>query len=39
MYGYDGAAMPIYVEDQLTKETFYLFEETKKLKKIGVPFV
>lgn len=39
MYGYGGESLPIYVDDQLTKETFLLFKETKQLKKIGIAFV
>lgn len=39
MYGYDGDEKPIYVDEQLTKDTFLLFKHTKKLKKCGYRFV
>lgn len=39
MYGYHGEPRPIYVDEQLTSETFKLFKLTKKLKRIGVQFV
>lgn len=39
MYGYDGDEKPIYVDEQLTKDTFLLFKYTKKLKKCGFRFV
>lgn len=38
-YGYSGEPRPIYVDEQLTSESFQLFKSTKKLKKIGVRFV
>lgn len=37
--GYSGDAYPIYVDHQLTTESFNLFLEAKKLKKLGVTFV
>lgn len=39
MYGYNGEQKPIFVDEQLTKESFGLFKEAKKLKSIGVQFV
>lgn len=39
MFGYTGEVRPIYVDEQLTSQTFKLFKETKKLKRIGVKFV
>lgn len=39
MYGYSGDAKPIYVDEQLTKESFLLFKRAKNLKKLGVKFV
>lgn len=36
MYGYGDESLPIYVDDQLTKETFLLFKETKQLKKLAL---
>lgn len=39
MYGYDGDMKPIYVDEQLTSESFQLFKRTKNLKKFGVKFV
>lgn len=38
-FGYSGAAHPIFVDRQLTTDSFNLFLEAKKLKKIGVSFV
>lgn len=39
MYGYAGEARPIYVDEQLTKDTFLLLKYTKRLKKVGVNYV
>lgn len=39
MYGYSGDARPIFVDPQLTRESFALFKHAKKLKKIGVAFI
>lgn len=39
MYGYDGASQPIYVDPQITRESFLLFKAAKQLKKVGVRFV
>lgn len=39
MYGYTGEARPIYVDEQLTRESFLLFKRAKNLKKYGVKFV
>lgn len=39
MYGYGGDARPIFVDPQLTRESFALFKHAKKLKKIGVAFI
>lgn len=39
MFGYDGEPKPIYVDEQVTKDTFMLFLYAKKLKKIGCKFV
>lgn len=39
MYGYTGEARPIYVDEQLTRESFLLFKRAKNLKKFGVKFV
>lgn len=38
-FGYSGVAHPIFVDHQLTTESFNLFLEAKKLKKVGVSFV
>lgn len=39
MYGYDGEPQPIYVDTQITRESFLLFKSAKELKKLGVRFV
>lgn len=39
MYGYAGEPQPIYVDTQITRESFLLFKLAKNLKKIGVKFV
>lgn len=39
MYGCSGETRPIYVDEQLTRESFLLFKHAKKLKRIGVSFV
>lgn len=38
-YGYTDKTGPIYVDEQLTKQTFLLFKRTKELKKQGYKFV
>lgn len=38
-FGYSGDAYPIFVDHQLTTESFNIFREAKKLKQIGVSFV
>lgn len=38
-FGYSGDPYPIYVGHQLTTESFNLFLEAKKLKKIGISYV
>lgn len=37
--GYTGERKPIYVDEQLTRDTFLLFKYAKKLKKIGFLYV
>lgn len=39
MYGYGGEPLPIYVDPQLTRESFSLFKYAKKLKRVGIAFV
>lgn len=39
MYGYGGEQLPIYVDPQLIRESFSLFEYAKKLKRVGIAFV
>lgn len=39
MYGYTGECKPIYVDEQLTRESFLLFKRAEALKKHGVNFV
>lgn len=39
MFGYEGEIIPIYVDEQLTRQTFLLFKYAKKLKKIGCQYV
>lgn len=39
MYGYGGEPLPIYVDPQLTRDSFTLFKYAKKLKKVGIAFV
>lgn len=39
MLGYDGDEMPVYVDEQITKESFMLFKNAKKLKKVGYAYV
>lgn len=39
MYGYVGESKPIYVDEQLTRQTFMLFKHAKSLKKLGCTYV
>lgn len=39
MFGYEGADKPVYVDEQLTRETFLLFKHAKELKTKGCKFV
>lgn len=39
MLGYQGEPKPVYVDEQVTKDTFMLFKYTKKLKQIGCKYV
>lgn len=39
MYGYAGESKPIYVDEQLTRQTFLLFKQAKNLKKVGCTYV
>lgn len=38
-YGYTDKSGPIYVDEQLTKQTFLLFKRAKELKRQGFKFV
>lgn len=39
MYGYQGELKPIYVDEQLTRDSLLLFKRAKNLKKFGIKFV
>lgn len=39
MYGSNGDEKPIYIDEALTKHTYNLLSEAKKLKKYGVKFI
>lgn len=39
MFGYNGDNKPIYIDEQLTKQTHYLLMRAKKLKALGIKYV
>lgn len=39
MFSYEGESKPIYVDEQLTRDTFLLFKYAKKLKKVGCTYI
>lgn len=39
MFGYNGENKPIYIDEQLTKQSHYLLMRAKKLKAMGIKYV